>query len=54
MSSSPGIDSNTIAFATNSHKAMTRSGETITSLDEFVVSAVNNDGISFFSNETFV
>lgn len=54
ISSSPGIDSNTIAFATNSHKAMTRSGETITSLDEFVVSAVNNDGISFFSNEKFV
>lgn len=47
------VDNNTIAFATNKAKSMTRSAETITSINKFTVSAVNNDNSSFFSNEEF-
>lgn len=49
-------DSNTIAFATkqaSTPKAMTRSGESITSINKFAVTAVNADNTVFFSNETF-
>lgn len=45
------IDTNTIAFATN--QSTTRSGETITSLDKFTVSAVNADNSVYYSNEEY-
>ena len=47
------VDNNTIAFATSKAKVATRSAETITSINKFTVSAVNDDNSSFFSNEEF-
>lgn len=47
------LDTNTIAFATNSAKGATRSGSTLTSISKFTVSAVNNDKTSYFSNVLF-
>lgn len=47
------VDNNTIAFATNKAKSMTRSGETVTSINKFSVSAVADDNSSFFSGEEF-
>ena len=45
-------DSRTIAFATN--RKATRSGETISSLDQFTVSAVNADNSAYYSNVDYV
>ena len=45
-------DSRTIAFAT--HQKATRSGETISSLDQFTVSAVNADNSAYYSNVDYV
>ena len=45
-------DSRTIAFAT--HQNATRSGETISSLDQFTVSAVNADNSAYYSNVDYV
>ena len=45
-------DSRTIAFATN--RKATRSGETISSLDQFNVSAVNADNSAYYSNVDYV
>lgn len=49
---SSGVDNNAIAFATSPAKA-TRSAVTISSINKFTVSAVNNDNTSYFSNETY-
>ena len=48
------VDNNTIAFATSNAKVMTRSGVTINSIDNFTVSAVNEDKTSYFANEEYV
>ena len=45
-------DSRTIAFATN--RKATRSGETISSLDQFTVSAVNADNSAYYSNVDYM
>ena len=47
-----GNGSRTIAFATN--RKATRSGETISSLDQFTVSAVNADNSAYYSNVDYV
>ena len=47
-----GNGSHTIAFATN--RKATRSGETISSLDQFTVSAVNADNSAYYSNVDYV
>lgn len=46
-------DGNSIVFATQSDKQMTRSGSTITSLTSFTVDAVNADHSSYFSGIQF-
>ena len=48
------IDVNTIAFATNKAMTSTRSAETITSINKFIVSAVNNDNTTYYSNEDYI
>lgn len=48
------LDSNTIAFSTHSNNVKTRAAVTLTSLDEFFVTAVNADKTQYFSNEKFV
>ena len=48
------VDNNAIAFATSNAKVMTRSGVTINSIDNFTVSAVNEDKTSYFANEEYV
>ena len=52
---SSSIDSNTIVFATNSPKAKlkTRSAETVNSISQFTVSAVNPDKTPYFSGVQF-
>lgn len=48
------VDNTTIAFATQSaKKAMTRSGATVSSLDKFTVSAVDNENTPYFSGVQF-
>ena len=47
-----GNGSRTIAFST--HQKATRSGETITSLDQFTVTAVHADNTSYFNDVEFV
>ncbi len=57
FTSPPGINSGTIVFATINNSSvtmLTRSAESINSLNQFVVSAVNNDNTSYFTNEEFV
>ena len=53
----PGCNSGTIVFATINNSSVTmqtRSAESINSLNQFVVSAVNDDNTSYFSSEEFV
>lgn len=47
------MDSNAIAFATNSANDITRSGLTLTSISKFTVSAVSADKTSYFNDVEF-
>ena len=53
LTSPTSVDSNTIAFATKSGKAMTRSASTLTELEKFTVSANNADNSIFFADQLF-
>lgn len=54
LASAPSFDSNAIAFATQSaNRAMTRSGATISTIDKFTVSAVDENSTPFFSGVEF-
>lgn len=47
------VENNAIAFSTKSNDAMTRSGQTINSLNKFTVTAVNADKTAHFSSVEF-
>lgn len=51
--SSSNLGNDLISFSTNKASNATRSGQTITSLSKFYVTAVNEDNTQFFSNELF-
>ena len=53
LTSPSNVDNNTIAFATKSNKAMTRSASTLTELEKFTVSANNADNSIFFADQLF-
>ena len=53
LTSPSSVDNNTIAFATKSNKAMTRSASTLTELEKFTVSANNADNSIFFADQLF-
>jgi len=54
LMSTASLDNNAIAFATKSaNNAMTRSGATISAIDKFTVSAVDNNDTPFFSGVEF-